>query len=119
MSYGGLGAYYEATFRVLGQNINAGVDVPIEQAAQDAVNAALPQVLAQVPNAINTVVPKLTDAVKKQLPGLVNTVLPDFENAARKQFGGPVKAFVILSGVTAAASVITLLVLLKHVRAKG
>jgi len=119
MSYHGLGAHYDATFSVLGRNITAGVDVPIEQAATDAVNAALPQVLAQIPKAIDTAVPALTTAVQKQIPGLVSKVLPDIKEAVSKEIGGPIKAAVILAGVTAAASLITLVVLAKHVRAKG
>ncbi len=119
MAYNGLGAHYDVTFSVLGKNITVGADVPIEQAAADAVNAALPQVLAQIPQAVDSAVPRLTSAVQKQIPGLIEKVLPSIKDAVSKEIGRPIKLAVILSGVTAASSVITLLVLAKHVRAKG
>jgi hypothetical protein len=84
----GLGASYNISLNTPFGRVGSSIDIPVEKAAQDAVNAAWPPLQraleAEAPRLIGQVWPSLQQKLQAEVPRIIDQLKPALEAEAPK-----------------------------------
>lgn len=100
-----LGADYPVTVKTPLGPVTATLSVPLDQMAQDAINATWPHLQAKLTSEAPKFIAQLAPAVQRQLPGLLEAIRPDVERQ-REAIVGDVRKTALGLGLVLTAAVL-------------